>query len=138
MKYALPFLAFLFAGAAYAEAVNPIAVTEIMSATKTATGGALTLPSKNPKVIVSTYVIQPGAKLPVHKHIFARYAYVEDGDLRVTQTDTAKTFEYKKGDVIIEMTGEWHTGENIGSVPVKLLVFDQVEDGTANTVLKTP
>ena len=138
MKYTIPVIALLLATPAHAESTNPIAVTEILSAMKTATGGKLMLPGNNPKVIVSTYVIQPGARLPVHKHIFARYAYVEDGLLRVEQTETGKNFEYKKGDVIIEMTGEWHTGENIGSVPVRLLVFDQIEDGTANTVLKTP
>ncbi|TIU12036.1 MAG: cupin domain-containing protein, partial [Mesorhizobium sp.] len=80
--------------------------------------------------------IAPGATLPVHKHPFPRYAYVEAGTLQVTNVETGKSNTYKSGDFIIEMIGQWHQATNVGADPVKLLVIDQVEEGTKNTVLR--
>jgi quercetin dioxygenase-like cupin family protein len=34
------------------------------------------------------------------------------------------------------MIGQWHQATNVGADPVKLLVIDQVEEGTKNTVLR--
>lgn len=87
-------------------------------------------------VQVSAYQIAPGATLPVHKHPFPRYAYVEAGTLKVTNVETGSSNTYKTGDFIVEMIGQWHQATNIGSDPVKLLVIDQVEQGAKNTILK--
>ena len=58
------------------------------------------------------------------------------GTLRVATADETRTWDYKAGDVIIEMIDAWHYGMNIGTEPVRLLVFDQVEAGQANTILR--
>jgi quercetin dioxygenase-like cupin family protein len=113
-----------------------VVVTPLLTTTTTASGQPITLPKGNAEVIVSTFDIAPGATLPVHKHPFPRYAYVLAGDLRVTNTDTNKSDDYKAGDFIVEMIGQWHQGTNIGAAPVKLLVIDQVDKGAANTVLR--
>ncbi|MBS7698838.1 cupin domain-containing protein [Chelatococcus sp. YT9] len=113
-----------------------VVVTPLVATTITASGQPITLPKGNAEVIVSTFDIAPGATLPVHKHPFPRYAYVLAGDLRVTNTDTKKSDDYKAGDFIVEMIGEWHQGTNIGTTPVKLLVIDQVDKGAVNTVLR--
>lgn len=84
----------------------------------------------------SSCEIAPGATLPVHKHPFPRYAYVEGGTLQVTNVETGKSTTYKSGDFIIEMIGQWHQATNVGADPVKLLVIDQVEEGIKNTVLR--
>ena len=47
---------------------------------------------KDAQVVVSSYEIAPGAVLPVHKHPFPRYAYVQAGHLRVTNNDTRTGF----------------------------------------------
>ncbi|MCX8571383.1 cupin domain-containing protein [Aminobacter sp. MET-1] len=113
-----------------------VVVTPLASVTETASGQPIVLPQKNVQVLLSSFEIPPGAKLPVHMHPSARYAYVLEGQLEVTNVDTGKSTSYKKGDFIVEMIGTWHQGANVGSEPVKLLVIDQVEKGTSNTVLK--
>lgn len=114
----------------------PITVTPIRSTTTTSTGQPITLPQKNVEAAASIFEIAPGAKLPVHKHPFARYAYVLAGTLQVTNVDTGQSDTFKTGDFIVEMIDQWHTGANIGADPVKLLVIDQIEAGQPVTVLK--
>ena len=115
---------------------TPVVVTPLASKTTTASGQPITLPQKNVEVQVSRYQIAPGATLPVHKHPFPRYAYVEQGTLKVTNVETGASNTYKSGDFIIEMIGQWHQATNIGADPVTLLVIDQVEQGAKNTILK--
>lgn len=128
----------LSTGAAHAldSSGRPVVVTPLATFSKTGSGQPITLPQKNVQVIVSTYEIAPGAKLPVHKHPSARYASVQAGTLEVTNVDTGKSTIYRTGDFIVEMIGEWHRAANIGADPVKLLVIDQVEEGTQNTILQ--
>jgi quercetin dioxygenase-like cupin family protein len=115
---------------------TPDVVTPLADRTTTASGQPITLPQKNAEVIVSTFEIAVGATLPVHKHPFARYAYVEAGTLKVTNVETGNSNTYKTGDFIVEMIGQWHQATNVGDGPVKLLVIDQVEQGAKNTVLR--
>ncbi|MDX8523861.1 cupin domain-containing protein [Mesorhizobium sp. MSK_1335] len=115
---------------------TPVVVIPLASKTTTASGQPITLPRKNVEVQVSSYQIVPGATLPVHKHPFPRYAYVEQGTLKVTNVETGASNTYKTGDFIVEMIGQWHQATNIGTDPVKLLVIDQVEQGAKNTILK--
>lgn len=116
-------------------AAKPVIVRPVMSATTTSSGQPITLPQNDAQVVVSTYEIAPGAVLPVHKHPFPRYAYVQAGSLRVTNNDTGKSEDFKPGDFIVEAVGQWHFGTNTGKDAVKLLVIDMVEKGKANTIL---
>ncbi|RTM00007.1 MAG: cupin domain-containing protein [Hyphomicrobiales bacterium] len=115
---------------------TPVVVTPLGSKTTTASGQPIALPQKNVEVQVSAYEIASGATLPVHKHPFPRYAYVQAGTLKVTNVETGASNTYKSGDFIVEMIGQWHQATNIGADPVKLLVIDQVEQGAKNTILK--
>lgn len=125
------------AGALDSSSANTkVIVTPLASTTVTASGQPIVLPQKNAQVLVSSFEIPPGATLPVHMHPSARYAYVLEGQLQVTNVDTGKSTSYKTGDFIVEMIGTWHQGSNVGAETVKLLVIDQVEKGTPNTVLK--
>lgn len=114
----------------------PVTVTPVRSSTVTSTGQPITLPQKNVEVAASIYEIAPGAVLPVHKHPFARYAYVLSGTLEVTNVDTGRSDVFRTGDFVIEMIDQWHKGANIGSDMVRLLVIDQTETGAPVTVLK--
>ena len=117
-------------------ATAPVVVTPVKTTAVTSTGQPLVLPQKNVEVTASIYDIAPGATLPVHKHPFARYAYVLAGTLQVTNVDTGKSDVFKAGDFIVEMIDQWHRGSNIGADPVKLVVIDQIEAGAEATVLK--
>jgi quercetin dioxygenase-like cupin family protein len=114
----------------------PVVVTPLLKADVTASGQPIVLPQGDPQVVVSTYEIAPGAKLSVHKHPYARYAYVLAGTLSVTNTETGQSKTYGPGDFIVEAIGQWHRGANIGPDPVKLLVIDQVEQGQSNVILR--
>lgn len=138
MRFAFAFGAILLAAPAFAETAQtpPVVVQQIFSSDKTAAGQPINLPPGDVTVSVSTYTIAPGAKLPVHEHPFPRYAYVLAGTIAVTDAETGKTTTYRPGEVIIEMIGRWHSGENVGPDPVELLVFDQAPKGAQTTILK--
>ena len=119
-----------------ATVARQVSVRPIAALTTTAAGQPIVLPQKDAQVLVSTYEIAPGAVLPVHKHPYPRYAFVQAGTLRVTNADTGKVDDYKPGDFIAEMVEHWHSGTATGTEPVKLLVIDIVEKGKANTVLR--
>ena len=139
MKQGLLTLAVVFAAgsAAWADARpvvvdQPVVVKKILQTRTTAAGQPLKVP-QNPELIVTTYEIAPNTTLPLHKHPFARYAYVLSGDLTVYAAQ-GRSFHYKPGDVVVEVIDQWHTGIT-GASPVKLIVFDQVPAGTPTTVL---
>ncbi|SRR6266545_2809783 len=129
----------LLAGAPCATAQDSaaqVSTSRLFSATTTAAGQPIALPKDNVEVLVWMYEIPVGARLPVHKHPFPRYAYVLAGSLRVADADNTRNWDYKAGDFILEMIDAWHYGTNIGSEPVRLLVIDQVEAGKTNTLLR--
>jgi quercetin dioxygenase-like cupin family protein len=113
--------------------VNPLLTTSV-----TASGQPIVLPQGNVQLITSMYEIPPGAKLPEREHNSQRYGYLLAGQLRITNTETGKSQEYKAGDFIVESRGQWHKAENIGTEPIKLLVIDQVEPGESTVVLRQP
>jgi quercetin dioxygenase-like cupin family protein len=112
----------------------PVKSTAVISTTKTAIGQPIVLPAKDAQVIVTVLEIAPGTKLPRHKHPFQRYGYVMQGELTVEYEGGARQ-TFHPGDFIVEALDTWHFGTNTGSVPVKLLVIDQVEAGKTNTIL---
>jgi quercetin dioxygenase-like cupin family protein len=118
-----------------AEAVK---ITPLLSTAVTSSGQPIVLPQGNIQLITSIYEIAPGAKLPEHEHNAQRYGYLMSGRLRITNTDTGKSVEFKPGDFIVESRGQWHKAESIGTEPIKLLVIDQVEPGDKTTVLRQP
>ena len=112
----------------------PLTVKTLTNTDKTVLGQPLVLPRDHPAVVVSTYDIAPGARLPRHKHPFSRFAYVLAGDLTVAFDDGVQ-HRYHAGDVIVEAVDSWHYGANTGTVPVRLLVIDLVEAGQPTTIL---
>jgi quercetin dioxygenase-like cupin family protein len=126
----------LFITPAQAQDGKDIAVTQVLSTTVTSSGQPIVLPPTDAQIVVSIYDVVPGVTLQVHKHPSPRYGYVLSGNLRVTNMETGQSDTYKPGDFIVESTGQWHTGANIGDEPVKLLVIDIVGKGQTNIVLQ--
>ena len=79
----------------------------------------------------------PGARLPQHKHLFERYAYVIQGDLIVEQVGSSSSRVYHAGQFVVESVNRWHFRQAIGEVPVELLVIDQLPPGRKATVLRS-
>jgi quercetin dioxygenase-like cupin family protein len=133
MASALLVLATPFSAKADSVSVKPVLTTSV-----TASGQPIVLPQGNVQLITSMYEIPPGAKLPEHEHNSQRYGYLLAGHLRITNTETGDSKEYKPGDFIVESRGQWHKAENIGTVAVKILAIDQVKPGESTVVLRHP
>jgi quercetin dioxygenase-like cupin family protein len=134
-----PFLlAGLLAGCAgqAAPPAKPVTVTELASATTTASGQPIRLPSGEIRVVLSDYRIAPAAKLPVHKHPYPRYAVVQSGTLAVTNQATGQTTTYRPGDLVVEAVDQWHSAVNPGTDEVHLLVLDEIPGSGSNTILQ--
>lgn len=120
---------------ALAPAPPQITVKPLASATATASGQPIVFPQGNGRVVVSEYMIAPGAALPLHQHPYPRVAYVLQGRLEVTDKDTGQEFHYKPGDVVIEVIGQRHFGYNTGDDAVRLIVFDTLPLGVESNVV---
>ncbi len=104
----------------------------------TNTGQPILLAQGPLTLTVTRATIAAGTSLPVHKHPFQRYAYVESGSIQVRNLDTGTAVEFKPGSTIVEARDQWHTGTALGTKPVVLLVIDQTPPGQANMVRKEP
>ena len=130
--------AFLLAAlvAAQADDAPKVSVTPVARTNTTITGQRIVVPS-NPDVIVATAIFAPGARLPVHKHPYPHYVYVSEGTLTVVNLETNMTYQVQAGSFVAEPLNTWHFGINNGTVPVKMVVVDQVPHGVkSNMVLK--
>jgi quercetin dioxygenase-like cupin family protein len=125
--------------AALAAPPAPAIVTIPIAKTNTTIIGQKFKVPKNPTVIATSMVFMPGARTPIHKHLYPHYAYIEEGTLTVVNTETGKTYVTKPGTFFSEMLNTWHYGINKGTVPVRILVIDQVPAGVqTNSVMKDP
>ena len=107
-------------------------VTPLAKGTTTVTGQPLKLPAGGAEYSVVLVVIPPGGATNVHRHPWSRFAYVEQGPIRLINHDTGQTFDFQTGSVIAESIGQWHEGRAIGPNPVRLIVFDLTPPGSAN------
>jgi quercetin dioxygenase-like cupin family protein len=124
----------LFMSPLQAQEQKDVAVTTLLSTTRTSSGQPIGLPPKNAKIVASVYDVASGAALPVHNHPYPRYGYVLAGLLRVTNIDTGETNTYKPGSFFLEPIGQWHIGASIGREPLRLLVIDVAVEGQTNLV----
>ena len=108
--------------------------TPIASSTTTWSGQPYSVPSGQLQVTSQTVVIPAGGALGVHKHPWPRFAYVQEGTLRVTNDDAHVTRDFKAGEFVVEAIGQWHHAEVVGDQAVKLLVIDQTPPGKVNMV----
>ena len=132
IKRILLLLAAIAAPAAAADYVT----TPIARADKTIIGQSVS-PPPNAVIIASTSVFAPGAKTPVHKHLYPHYVFVTEGTLTITNVETGRSYQVPAGHFLVEMLNTWHYGHNDGTVPVRTYVVDQVPPGVAsNRVLR--
>jgi quercetin dioxygenase-like cupin family protein len=125
------------AATATTAAVPAPIVTPLAKGTTTVTGQPLKLPRDKAEYSAVLVVIPPGGATNVHRHTWSRFAYVEQGPIRLINHDTGQTFDFQTGAVIAESVGQWHEGRAIGPNSVRLIVFDLVPPGAANVEAQT-
>jgi quercetin dioxygenase-like cupin family protein len=122
------------AAAPAAASPTQAAVTQLLRASTTVTGQPLGLPDGPWEVAVSASELPAGGVLPMHKHPWPRYAYVERGRLQVRYEAAGLIREFGPGEAVVEAVDQWHEGEVVGPDPVRLIVLDQLPPGATNVV----
>lgn len=134
MRAWLTILTLIFSVTSVTAQVPKVTVVPVARTNVTITGQPIVVPDR-PDILVSVATFPPGARLPVHKHLYPHLAYVLEGILTVTNKQTGKSFAVRKGQFLAEMQNTWHFGANEGPAPVKLLIIDEVPRGTASNVV---
>jgi quercetin dioxygenase-like cupin family protein len=109
-------------------------VTIAGRSTTTVTGQRLAAPADPFESVISVSELPAGGMLPMHKHPWPRYVYVDLGRLSVRYEKTGLVREFGPGEGVVEAIDQWHEGRVIGDAPVRLIVFDQVPPGETNVV----
>lgn len=111
-------------------------IAPILRTRRTISDQPLKLPQKDAEMVAVSVNIPAGAALPIHKHPWSRFFYVERGTLRVVNHDTGASMDFKAGQVQAEAVGQWHEGRAVGPDPVHVIVIDLVPAGVNNTIMK--
>jgi quercetin dioxygenase-like cupin family protein len=112
----------------------PARTTILSRNTTTITGQPLVLPPAPVEAVFSRVVMPAGGVLPMHKHPWPRYAFIESGRILVRYQAAGLEREFGPGETAIEAVDQWHEGRALGSEPVVLLVIDHVPPGEVNIV----
>jgi quercetin dioxygenase-like cupin family protein len=107
------------------QAIEPSAAVKVKEVLKTSTtwnGAPIKYPEGQAEVTGLVIEIAPGGETSWHEHPFPSVGMVLEGTLEVTLTDGKKKL-IKSGEAIAEVINTVHNGRNIGSGPLKLLVF---------------
>ena len=117
--------------AAPGPAAGPQASVLADSAT-TVAGQPLIVPAGPLKVVATRTALPAGSAIGTHMHLWARYVYVEKGELRLTLADSGATRTFRSGEMIVEPIGKWHSGTIVADTV--LVAVEQVPPGRCNTV----
>lgn len=119
-----------------AQELPGIQVESLAKSSTTWDGSALpSFPTTQPEITVLKFLIEPGAKLPMHKHPVINAAYMIKGELTV-KTEKGQTHHIEAGDALVELVDQWHFGHNQGTVPAELVVFYAGTNGQKITELR--
>ncbi len=100
-----------------------VQVTPLLKTTVTSAGQPIAYPQiTDPEVTGLLVEIPPGAETGWHKHPFPCYAYMLSGELSV-DFEGGKTNHFTAGQAFAEGVNLLHNGRNIGTEPVRLVLF---------------
>jgi quercetin dioxygenase-like cupin family protein len=117
-------------------AENAYPTVDILSTGQTVVGEEIKYPATGPaRVSASIVTILPGAETVLHQHGVPMFAYMLEGTLTVDYGDKGKRI-YKPGDALVEAMAVTHRGNNLGTVPVKILAVYMGAEGSKNVILE--
>jgi quercetin dioxygenase-like cupin family protein len=85
-------------------------------------GGNIAYPGGEAEVTGLVIEVDPGMETGWHRHAVPSFAYILSGELEVRTEGGARKL-LKSGDMLAEVVGVVHNGQNVGTEPVKLVVF---------------
>ena len=96
----------------------------------TNTGQAIQYPTTTtPEIIGRLMVFQPGEDTGWHQHQVPTYTHVVEGTLTIEFEDGTQK-AYHTGTGLLDAMDAWHTGKNIGTTPLKIVVVILGAEGT--------
>ncbi|MBI5589535.1 MAG: cupin domain-containing protein [Deltaproteobacteria bacterium] len=120
--------------AVQAEEYKNVEIKKLLTSTTASNGQPLSyLRTDHPEVTVLVLRVPPGGSTGWHQHPVPVYAYMLEGSLTVEMKD-GKTYEFRKGNVILEEMNALHNGHNSGSEAASLVVFYTGETGVPNVI----
>lgn len=121
-------------GAAFALDASPaVTTTPLLRTTTTWDGAPIVYPSGTAEVTGMLVEIAPGGETGWHLHPVPSFALVLEGSLEVTLKD-GRMKRLQPGEALAEVTDTLHNGRNVGSGPVRLVVFYAGAAGVPLTV----
>jgi quercetin dioxygenase-like cupin family protein len=127
-------LAILSAQPAYAlEQSATIKVTKLLQSPSSWNGAPMAYPGGQAEVTAMLIEIAPGAETGWHLHPVVSFGYILEGELEVSLKD-GTTKRLAAGQALAEVVNTLHNGRNVGSGPVKLVVFYAGAVGSTLTV----
>ena len=116
------------------ETAKKVESIELLRTDKSWNGEALPdYPQGKPELVAVKYIIPPGEKLGWHHHVAMNHGVLVQGELTINGID-GKTTTLHAGDVVVEMVGSIHHGENRGTEPVVLYMFYISQEGLSLSV----
>ncbi len=127
MKFPYRLMACLLLFASFdATALDPaegVSVTPLARETASWDGKPIVYPGGQAEVTALLVEVAPGAQTGWHCHLVPSFAYLLEGTLELA-LDDGRTKRLQAGDALAEVVSRSHNGRNVGSTPVKLVVFD--------------
>jgi len=108
-----------------AQAIEPsktVKVTQLLKTTQTWNGAPIKYPEGQAEITSLMIEIAPGGETNWHEHPVPSFGVLLEGTLEVSLTDGKKKV-VKPGEALAEVIATAHNGRNIGTTPVKLVVF---------------
>lgn len=123
LRSALIFVAALLPFAAGAiEPSETVKVTPLLKTTQSWNGVPIKYPEGQAEITGLLIEIAPGGETKWHEHPVPSFGMVLEGTLEVSLTDGRKKL-IKPGEAVAEVIATAHNGRNVGTTPLKLLVF---------------
>jgi len=116
------------------DASEAVKVVPLLKTTTSWDGQPIVYPQGKAEITAMQVEIAPGAKTGWHTHSVPSFAVMLEGSLEVRLKD-GRVKSLQAGDVLAEVVGTLHSGRNVGSVPVKLLVFYTGVEGQGHTLM---
>jgi quercetin dioxygenase-like cupin family protein len=125
--------AFISPSAHAEETAPPVTSAQVLKATHSWDGKPIAYPAGQGEVTALAIEIQPGAETGWHLHPVPSFAVVSQGTVQVTLRH-GRSRQFSAGEAFAEVVNTEHNGRNVGTVPVKLLVFYTGASGAVLTV----
>jgi quercetin dioxygenase-like cupin family protein len=119
----LIFLSLIFQSVVFSlEKADSIKATTVLKTETSWNGKPIEYPTGKPEITGMVIEIPPGSETGWHKHTVPSFAMILEGELEVQLKD-GSVKRLKAGEALAEVVDTFHNGRNVGSAPLKLVVF---------------